>query len=219
METGEMEEINLEESASSMKNAAVHFLKSRRNSLTLEESKDIMRREYKWPQRYLDGDRNQLCHETGVQIQEYIEEEFFKGPPHTKGIVFVGQLGVGKSTLMGLLGIWIARNYTNRQLYLPADSYVDAIFQDEIMVNAAKTADFLFVDQLAAGYTPDFIATKLNELIEARYANYRTTFVALNMTIGDMKKMPGFLWTADRLNDKTWMLHLTMHGKSLRERS
>lgn len=209
----------MQDAVNSMKTRARKFLKARVPNLTEEEAKKICREEYSWPQRYLEGRAEQLIPEVRSAINEYLLKEFVVGVPTIRGIVFIGDIGLGKSTLMGMMGRWMARTFYNKQLYITAAEYNEAIFKDELLKYKAEKVDLLFLDQVAVGAVPNFAASKITELIDARYADCRTTYVALNMTITDMKKIDSLVWMADRMDDRAWMAHhITMNGKSLRER-
>ncbi len=163
----------------------------------------------KWSSLYLQGNSDFLNENVKKSIDSYLNKNL------KQGLFVTGQLGTGKSTLIGLIAIWKRLNLMQLIYYTTASTLFDLLIKSED--NNIRYKQFLCIDDLGRQYNTEYGVSKFNELIEYRYSNNLTTFLTSNLSVEDLKKTAGFERLSDILSDKKFIYEFNLLGNSKRQ--
>jgi DNA replication protein DnaC len=172
-----------------------------------------------WYKLYLDAEWTQT--ENSDYIKEMLKKEFwFNNAEYSKGMFITGSVGVGKTSLIALIGKYFAKYFPIMPYFVPTGVLFDMYFEKKYTeVNKLMESTVLFLDDLGREYGSDYPLSKFENFMEYRYGNMLPTFITSNLKIEDLKKREGFERIADRINDPKWMIHLLYAGETKRKRN
>ncbi len=174
--------------------------------------------------RYAQGGWEFIPENFRVPIRTALRNEFFENI-HTepRGFFIHGGIGVGKSMLLGLMAQSIVRQFQANIKFASATILEDLFFgvrdtNKKQQLEALKTCDALFLDDLGAEYGSEFSMTGFTNIIEYRYAHFKPTYITSNYAVHELAEIEGYGRIASRLNQNNWMLHLHYKGADKRLR-
>jgi hypothetical protein len=149
-----------------------------------------------------------------------LKQEFFTAVDHVpRGLLIMGNIGVGKTSLLALIARYLVKQWNCCPRYISTSELFNLYFEREYeLVNSLMKAQILFLDDIGRSYTADFPVSKFETFIEYRYAHLLPTFISSDMKLEDLRAKQGYERIADRLNDKKWLIHLELAGRSRRVR-
>ena len=157
-----------------------------------------------------------------------------------RSLLLAGPVGVGKTAYLSAmlkerfliesrrspnLAYTAPTNFAIRSIFLTHQEVVDVIhagYRENSTVAHTLTelmeCQNLMIDDLATGHDDGagFNLGQLEMVINERWSNGRTTWIALNISAADLKKMQGWERIYDRMSDKGWMQYVVIPGKSRR---
>jgi DNA replication protein DnaC len=163
-----------------------------------------------WDQRNQSASQNSAYH---------IAVDFAKIHPvlnKTKGIIFAGKIGVGKTHLaIGLMKA-LMTNHKCTGIYYRQGALLELIkssFDDEHLsevdiLQPLKTRDVVLLDDVGTSRPTDWVIEKMLDILAVRYENKKTTIITTNYPViktireeGELKKGSG-VGGVDTLGDR-----------------
>lgn len=178
-----------------------------------------------WGSRFIPASWCRVNELIRVQVQEAVKKaatEALMQFSHCRGMFITGPVGVGKTSLMCLLARYFIRNFSNGTRYISAARLVYLLYSkndaEKDVLYRLRYQDILFIDDLNCAGMSDYALASLEEFVDDRYARQATTFFTSNISLDEMRKIVGMQRVADRINDKSWMIHFFHAGESKRKR-
>lgn len=171
-------------------------------------------------------------------IEKTLKDYCFKGE-RTPSIMISGSLGVGKTGIMTATFKHYAAQMATLHKVKAAGMPVrigssswfitheefNSICRSEIKVDSYIFATveqitiephILILDDLFDVGRSEFLCEKLQQLIDYRWVYRKPTWITSNLSIEDLKQIPGYARIVSRLSDRSWMDYFIIPGKDRR---
>jgi DNA replication protein DnaC len=182
-----------------------------------------------------------------VKLEEVTDEVGFKSEfltclselswrlNHGIGLVILGDIGCGKTSLIALL-IHAIHNIGRHSGYKNNDEFIPLVWipkynidfismnalcqtffdKDKRRIDELSDADILMIDDFGVEYVSDFSAPRVDELIEYRISQKLPTFITSNLTIDQLRGHEFYRRAVNRFKDGLHYKIMQMPGKSKR---
>lgn len=174
-----------------------------------------------FPLLYLSGQWNEVMDRDKYKAWLY---KVFIMNSANQGIYLWGDVGAGKSSIAGLMALFLKRYFYGEILFTGCSEMIAEIYsRKDSPSNRYKECQVLVLDDLGKEYHHEYGVSRLHEVIEYRYSRLLTTIVTSNLSQLDLiekakRTNTEGLWKsmADRLRDEKWMKTRKVSGMSKR---
>lgn len=129
-----------------------------------------------------------------------------------RGFFLYGGVGTGKTSLLTLIAKGLISGYFAYPMYSTASDAIKMAISDSEQWKRLCRSHMLFLDDLGSEHTSDYANATITELIDARYREGLTTFIASNLRAD--AHIPRI---ASRLHDTNWIIQIGLVGKDRRK--
>jgi DNA replication protein DnaC len=164
------------------------------------------------------------------EIKEYVDN-LDQNIKMGLGLFLCGSFGVGKTSILSYLiqkvysfGSWDQyediwrRNYSIQ--YCTVSKLFNLMFRkEEDELKKYQIYDFLVLDEFGREYDHDFPLSRFEELIDYRYGNMKTTCIATNLTIENLKGLNEYAHILSRFSDRSWIKTIQISGEDQRKKN
>jgi DNA replication protein DnaC len=174
-------------------------------------------------ERYLESDWKYDKRLDGAD--KFLKKEYWyssvNDAQQRRGLFIHGALGIGKSSLLGLIGYSLTKCLIVDVYYSTVEALIDKYADGNYTVgNNTKTCSILCLDDLGWENIGqgEFRMSKLVDVIKYRYGRELPTFFASNLSIEDIGKIShvGYAQIADILRDKRWVADF-LYGHNVKD--
>jgi len=155
-------------------------------------------------------------------IKDLLYSQLFLKEKKLIGLYFYGALGIGKSSLLGLIAKMLYKYFTTDLRFIKSQKLVDLVssFDKADVKQTAElmNVDYLFIDGLGfESFVSEWQVAKLLEFFEFRYGNEKINYIASNIDIRLLQNKNTFYkQLASFLIDKSYNKTIELKGRCMR---
>lgn len=154
--------------------------------LDRENAKRLLEAENEFPPAHLTGNWENV---SGYELFQKWLLQSYRVDQYPKGVVIVGGAQTGKSMLLGLIAIYIKRNFYLSMKYVTAHRLYSTFYRERDFLDEIMRQQILFIDGLGTQFSKEFSDKQFEEVIEYRFSHRLTTYIASSKPLSAYEDM------------------------------